>query len=144
MRLGVIADTHGLLRPEVFDVFRQVDHILLGGDVGKWEVMIDLQAIAPVTAVYGPAIYDTRRGPVPPRGWGATTRRGDTVFVHVLDWPDPLLPLPPLGARVRTAYLLRGKAAVPVTETATGVTLAVPPASADEPDRVVVVVTGRR
>jgi len=53
VRLGVIADTHGLLRPEVFDVFRQVDHILLGGDVGKWEVMIDLQAIAPVTAVYG-------------------------------------------------------------------------------------------
>ena len=53
MRLGIISDTHGLLRPEVFDVFRQVDHILHGGDVGKWEVMIDLQAIAPVTAVYG-------------------------------------------------------------------------------------------
>ena len=53
MRLGIISDTHGLLRPEAFDVFRQVDHILHGGDVGKWEVMIDLQAIAPVTAVYG-------------------------------------------------------------------------------------------
>ena len=53
MRLGIISDTHGLLRPEVFNVFRQVDHILHGGDVGKWEVMIDLQAIAPVTAVYG-------------------------------------------------------------------------------------------
>ena len=53
MRLGIISDTHGLLRPEVFDVFRLVDHILHGGDVGKWEVMIDLQAIAPVTAVYG-------------------------------------------------------------------------------------------
>src|SRR2546430_12705342 len=46
-------DRQGLLRPEVFDVCRQVDHILHGGDVGKWEVMIDLQAIAPVTAVYG-------------------------------------------------------------------------------------------
>ena len=53
MRLGVISDTHGLLRPQVFDLFREVDHILHGGDVGKWEVMIDLQAIAPVTAVYG-------------------------------------------------------------------------------------------
>ncbi len=53
MRLGIISDTHGLLRPEVFDVFREVDHILHGGDVGKWEVMIELQAIAPVTAVYG-------------------------------------------------------------------------------------------
>ena len=53
MRLGVISDTHGLLRPQVFDLFREVDHILHGGDVGKWEVMIELQAIAPVIAVYG-------------------------------------------------------------------------------------------
>ena len=34
MRLGIISDTHGLLRPEVFDVFREVDHILHAGDVG--------------------------------------------------------------------------------------------------------------
>ena len=53
MRLGVIADTHGLLRPEVFDAFQAVDHILHGGDVGKREILIDLQALAPVTAVYG-------------------------------------------------------------------------------------------
>ena len=55
MRVGVISDTHGLLRPEVFDVFREVDHILHGGDVGKWEVLADLRALAPVTAVYGNA-----------------------------------------------------------------------------------------
>jgi uncharacterized protein len=42
-----------MLRPKVFDVFREVDHILHGGDVGKWDVVIDLQALAPVTAVYG-------------------------------------------------------------------------------------------
>jgi uncharacterized protein len=53
VRLGVISDTHGLLRPEVFAVFQQVDHILHGGDVGKWEILIELEAIAPVTAVYG-------------------------------------------------------------------------------------------
>ncbi|MGH7548029.1 MAG: metallophosphoesterase family protein [Gemmatimonadales bacterium] len=53
MRLGVIADTHGLLRPEVFDMFQAVDHILHGGDVGKWEILTDLAAVAPVTAVYG-------------------------------------------------------------------------------------------
>ena len=53
MRLGVIADTHGWLRPEVLDVFAEVDHILHGGDVGTWEVVSDLQALAPVTAVYG-------------------------------------------------------------------------------------------
>lgn len=53
MRLGVISDTHGLLRPEVFEIFREVDHILHGGDVGTAEILIDLAAIAPVTAVYG-------------------------------------------------------------------------------------------
>ena len=53
MRLGVISDTHGLLRPEVFEVFREVDHILHGGDVGAWGVVVELQVLAPVTAVYG-------------------------------------------------------------------------------------------
>ena len=53
MRLGVISDTHGVLRPEVFEAFQAVDHILHGGDVGKWQILTDLQALAPVTAVYG-------------------------------------------------------------------------------------------
>jgi putative phosphoesterase len=53
LRLGVISDTHGLLRPEVFEIFREVDHILHGGDVGSVELLIELEAIAPVTAVFG-------------------------------------------------------------------------------------------
>jgi uncharacterized protein len=53
VRIGVIADTHGLLRREVFEVFAQVDHILHGGDVGTESILDELQAIAPVTAVYG-------------------------------------------------------------------------------------------
>jgi len=53
MRLGVISDTHGQLRPEVFDAFAAVDHILHGGDVGSWHIMIELEALAPVTAVFG-------------------------------------------------------------------------------------------
>ena len=55
MRVGVISDTHGLLRPEVFEVFKQVDHILHAGDVGSPQVLIELEALAPVTAVYGNA-----------------------------------------------------------------------------------------
>lgn len=53
MRLGVISDTHGLLRPEVFDAFAGVEHILHAGDVGNQDILADLQALAPVTAVYG-------------------------------------------------------------------------------------------
>src|SRR5918999_5040162 len=53
MRLGVIADTHGLLRPEVFRAFEQVDHIVHAGDLGPLELLDELEALAPVTAVYG-------------------------------------------------------------------------------------------
>jgi len=53
MRLGVIADTHGLLRPQVFDAFAEVDHILHAGDLGSLDVLTALQTLGPVTAVYG-------------------------------------------------------------------------------------------
>jgi putative phosphoesterase len=53
MRLGVISDTHGLLRPEVFEAFAEVDHIVHAGDVGSLNLLDELRAVAPVTAVYG-------------------------------------------------------------------------------------------
>ncbi len=53
MRIGVISDTHGLLRPEVFEAFQEVDHILHAGDVGPADLLTELEALAPVTAVYG-------------------------------------------------------------------------------------------
>ena len=53
MRLGVISDTHGLLRPEVFDAFAEVDHIVHAGDIGSLDLLAELEALAPVTAVYG-------------------------------------------------------------------------------------------
>jgi hypothetical protein len=65
MRLGIISDTHGQLRPEVFDVFSQVDYILHGGDVGKDEVLRDLEALAPLAAVYGNTDGSQIRGRLP-------------------------------------------------------------------------------
>ncbi len=53
MRLGILSDTHGLLRPQIFDVFSEVDRILHAGDVGPPELLEELAAIAPVTAVWG-------------------------------------------------------------------------------------------
>ncbi len=53
MRLGIISDTHGLLRPEVFEVFSEVDLILHAGDIGSPELLGALEAIAPVLAVWG-------------------------------------------------------------------------------------------
>jgi len=53
MLIGVISDTHGLLRPDVHDAFAGVDLILHAGDVGGDEILIELALIAPVRAVFG-------------------------------------------------------------------------------------------
>jgi uncharacterized protein len=53
VRLGLLADTHGQLRAEVFELFAGVDHILHAGDVGPLALLHELEALAPVTAVYG-------------------------------------------------------------------------------------------
>jgi len=51
--IGVIADTHGLFDPAIRRHFRNVDHILHAGDIGKRSVIEQLEQIAPVTAVSG-------------------------------------------------------------------------------------------
>lgn len=51
--IGVISDTHGLLRPQAVDALRGVEHIIHAGDVGKPSVLDPLRAIAPVTAIRG-------------------------------------------------------------------------------------------
>jgi putative phosphoesterase len=53
MIVGVISDTHGLLRPEAVDALRGSDLILHAGDVGKAEVLETLRTIAPTTAIRG-------------------------------------------------------------------------------------------
>jgi len=53
MKIGVISDTHGLLRPEVAPALAGVDRILHLGDVGKISILRDLEKIAPVTAIRG-------------------------------------------------------------------------------------------
>jgi uncharacterized protein len=51
--IGVVSDTHGLMRPEALRQLRRVDRIIHAGDIGSREVLAALQAIAPVTAVRG-------------------------------------------------------------------------------------------
>jgi len=53
MLIGVISDTHGLLRPEALDALRGVDRILHAGDVGSPAVLEALARVAPLTAVRG-------------------------------------------------------------------------------------------
>jgi putative phosphoesterase len=51
--IGVISDTHGLLRPEAVQALRGCDQILHAGDVGRPEILVELRKVAPVTAVRG-------------------------------------------------------------------------------------------
>jgi uncharacterized protein len=51
--LGVISDTHGLVRPQALAALARVDHIIHAGDIGGPEVLTALRALAPITAVRG-------------------------------------------------------------------------------------------
>jgi uncharacterized protein len=60
MLIGVISDTHGLLRPEAVELLRGSEHIIHAGDIGSPEIVPVLEKIAPVTAI---------RGNVDVQGW---------------------------------------------------------------------------
>jgi uncharacterized protein len=53
MKIGVISDTHGFLDPRVEKIFTGVDHILHAGDIGYATIILELEFLAPVTAVLG-------------------------------------------------------------------------------------------
>ena len=53
IKIGVLSDTHGLLRPAVLEVLRSCDCILHGGDVNKQEILDTLRSIAPLYVVRG-------------------------------------------------------------------------------------------
>lgn len=51
--IGIISDTHGLLRSEAIEALRGVDHIIHAGDIGAYTIVPELEKIAPVTAIRG-------------------------------------------------------------------------------------------
>ena len=53
MKVGVISDTHGLLRPEAVELLQGSEHIIHAGDIGSAEIIPALEKIAPVTAIRG-------------------------------------------------------------------------------------------
>jgi uncharacterized protein len=53
VKIGVISDTHNYLDPKISTLFKGVEHILHAGDIGQPRIILELEAIAPVTAVLG-------------------------------------------------------------------------------------------
>ncbi|HEY2115378.1 MAG TPA: metallophosphoesterase family protein [Candidatus Angelobacter sp.] len=72
MKVGVISDTHGLLRPEAVELLRGSEHIIHAGDIGSPEIIPALEKIAPVTAI---------RGNVDTQAW--TRRFAETEVVEL-------------------------------------------------------------
>ena len=112
--IGVISDTHGLLRPEAIEGLRGSEHIIHAGDVGDPSILEKLREIAPVTAV---------RGNVDGGIWGRTLPlttvlqiSGVSIYVlHILDDLD----LKPEAAGF--AAVIYGHSHKPHTETKNGV-----------------------
>jgi len=99
MLIGVISDTHGLLRPEALTALAGSEHILHAGDVGDPGILERLREIAPVTAI---------RGNVD--GYGACSRLPDTELVQ-------------LGGRAN--YMLHDRHALDLDPVAAGISVVV-------------------
>jgi uncharacterized protein len=112
--IGVISDTHGLLRPEAVDALRGSDQIIHAGDVGAPEILDQLRDIAPVTAV---------RGNVDKGAWAGKLSETDVLesggtLIYVLHDLQQL-DLKPMGAGV--AVVVSGHSHVPKQEMRDGV-----------------------
>jgi alpha-L-fucosidase len=89
-------------------------------------------------AAHDESVYGTRGGPITPRPWGVTTQKGDTVYVHALDFTDAVLALPALPRPIKAARLLKGGQKVPFQQSKTSLTLEVPVGARDPYDTVIV------
>ena len=81
-----------------------------------------LEKIGAWMSRYGETVYGTRGGEVSPRDWGVTTRKGNKLFVHILNLPDKVLFLP-LEAKVRKAVRYDDRRPVRFQQTREGLLL---------------------
>jgi putative phosphoesterase len=91
MKIGLISDTHGLLRPQALSALQGCDWIIHGGDIGKPDILDALRAIAPLTVVRGNNDTDDAWASDVP--YEATLRVGEVAIyvTHILaDVPEQL------------------------------------------------------
>jgi alpha-L-fucosidase len=94
---------------------RQVDRLK---EMGQW------------LRQYGQSIYGTRGGPFKPGSWGASTSKGNSIFLHLLDNNQEALTLPAIEKRIVRSSVLTGGTA-DVNQTPAGVTITIPRRNAD-------------
>jgi putative phosphoesterase len=112
--VGVISDTHGLLRPEAISALRGSDVIIHAGDIGDPQILKELRAIAPVTAVRGNTDREAWARELPRNE--ALEAAGVSIYVvHILGEMD----LKPEAAGF--AVVISGHSHVPKQEVRNGV-----------------------
>jgi alpha-L-fucosidase len=99
-----------------------------------------LRAVGEWTGKYGDSIYGTRGGPISPRPWGVTTKKGSKVYVHILNWQDEALAIPGIG-RIKSARVWPDGPKVEV-KNAFGPVLRIPSSARNPIDTIVEVETG--
>lgn len=114
MQIGVISDTHSLLRPEAIAALAHSDLILHAGDIGKPEVLEQLKAIAPVIAVRGNNDKGTWAETIPER---KTIAIGEISVYLLHSIKDLTIDLKTAGIRV----VISGHSHKPVVEEHNGV-----------------------
>jgi putative phosphoesterase len=142
--IGLISDTHGLLRPEVATVFAGVDLIVHAGDVGGRAILESLSAIAPVEAVSGNV--DDRFDPMLPR---ERTVPAGQLLLHVSHGDELGRPTPEaLLARYSADLLIYGHTHQPLEYRAPDGRLVVNPGAAGprrfklQPSVAILTITG--
>jgi alpha-L-fucosidase len=95
-----------------------------------------LRGIGAWLASYGQSIYGTRGGPFKPGDYGASTRKANTIYLHLCDWTEDVLELPGISPKILNARLLNG-GAVDVRQTATSLQISVPQSGRQPIDTVV-------
>ncbi|HMV09939.1 MAG TPA: alpha-L-fucosidase [Cyclobacteriaceae bacterium] len=98
----------------------QPEHVALLKQMGAW------------LKLNGETIYSTKGGPLSARDWGVMTQKGNTCYVHILNWQDETLILPSLGKKVVSAKMFSDKSAIRFADNEFGVTLKIPEAKRNE------------
>ncbi len=101
-----------------------------------------LQAIGQWLSKYGDAFYGTRGGPFSPRPWGVTTQKENTVYVHILDWPDSSILLPKFPRKIEKIRVLTNGKPLQYELNRLGLLLSIPAEARDPYDTIIEIELG--
>ena len=110
---------------------------MLNGEIQP-ENVDTLMAIGQWLEVNGESIYGTRQGPVKPQEWGATTQKGSTVYVHVLDHEGGTLEIEGYTPKLKSASFFDDGSEVKVKKSKKGITLTIPEEKLQDVDTIIV------